>query len=185
MNGTEKRKNVFQEVVEELESRGWSVADHVRALATDEETSGLDELFDRKKSLWDKITLPFWRFCYFLRDGLFNANLYKRKWTKLRHGYDPADSWGIDYSMAKWAVPRLKHLRNNLHGCPADFVSQARPTEEEIEKAMDTWEGILDKIIWAFEFYIDENSDYAGTKEWDRWKDGMNLFVEYYRNLWD
>lgn len=127
----------------------------------------------------------------------------KSKYQLLRYGFEFKECWNFDYSLAKWTVPRLKHLRKNLNGHP-------------IELTLEQWEEILDKIIFSFEYILNEDKyhDECYPKDFvygfDRgedgsliWKDkrkpdytilekyeeqyneGMKLFAQFFRNLWD
>jgi hypothetical protein len=58
-------------------------------------------------------------------------------------------------------------------------------TDAEMQQAEDRWNEVLDEIIWAFEFYVDDDRTYAGDKEWKRWEKGMQLFVKHFQSLWD
>ena len=94
---------------------------------------------------------------------------------KLRHGFSPAETWSLDYTISSFIIPRLKYFANNLWGYPADL------TEEE-------WDVILGKMILAFETHkATQETDccLADENEAKIVKDGMDLFVKYYMNLWD
>lgn len=127
----------------------------------------------------------------------------KSKYQLLRYGFEFRDCYSLDYSLAKWMVPRLKHLKKNLNGHP-------------MELTLEQWEEILDKIIFSFEYvlnedkYIDEcfpkdfNYDFDSDKDgYLIWKDnrkpnfsildkyeeqydnGIKLFSQYFRSMWD
>lgn len=112
---------------------------------------------------WEKLYLvPKWKFeefSYWLR------KLYQKTTTGFAH----EESWNFNYHLCAWALPRLKHLRANLHGHPSILVDdvecsdmshqqyfafmqdiQAKPTAHE------KWEQILDRIIWALENFDKE-----------------------------
>ena len=70
----------------------------------------------------------------------------RKKWLKKKGLYiNPRDAWNLDIDFAEFAIPRLKMLRENYMGYPG---------KEEIDTP-EKWEAILDKIILAFELYID------------------------------
>ena len=101
--------------------------------------------------------------------------LWHRTW-KLRHspkhaywhltkGFCYCETWSLDYSIAKYALPRLIHLRENTHGVPQTmYPSMERletntSTKEDEFIAKKNWEEVLNKIIWSLEF-LTENRDY-------------------------
>ena len=102
---------------------------------------------------------------------------YRIKWWWQRRirGWDDRDCWSLDVTIAKFIVPRLKHLRDNKMGYPCDLSS-------EIE-----WNLILDQMIEAFElaqedsYFCPENYQ----QQQDKLDKGLQLFAKYYQNLWD
>ena len=95
----------------------------------------------------------------------------RRKAFQVRHGFDYADTWSLDYSLSKWILPRLKHLKAVHVGYPGAL------TPEE-------WDAILGKMVDAFEVIVED--DYLGDKEKQKTIDeGLDLFREYFQHLWD
>jgi hypothetical protein len=97
-------------------------------------------------------------------------------YQRLTRGWDDSDTWSLDVTIAKFALPRLKRLKEIQHGHPSDFTEQ-------------DWDKALDEMIWAMEYI---------TKQWDldlsmeQWQDnekrcsaGCILFGMYFRALWD
>ena len=139
-----------------------------------------------------------------LKRRFYDVRLFiKSKYQLLRYGYEFRDCWSLDYSLARWILPRLKHLRKNLNGHP-------------MELTFEQWEEILDKIIFSFEYvlnndkYYDEcyPKDFVHGFDMDKngyliWKDsrrpdfsvldkyekrydeGILLFSKFFRSLWD
>jgi len=103
----------------------------------------------------------------------------------ITRGYSDKQCWSLDWTFAKFAIPRLKTLKTMTHGHPIDF------------KSIEEWHKAIDKMIWSFEFvltdYGSEDFDFEDYKGWkkmndariEKYKEGMNLFTEYYWNLWD
>lgn len=88
-----------------------------------------------------------------------------------KHGFDPSETWNLDYTFARFILPRLKYFRNNLHGYPSDL-------------SMKKWEKILDKIILSFEIIVNDDL-LSDTKNIKKVQKGLRLFAKYYLNLWD
>lgn len=88
---------------------------------------------------------------------------------RVKHGFWYSDCWALDTTIAKFALPRLRHLRTVTHGHPCDVT-------------WDEWHAILHEIEWFLEWHIDGDAlkfdkarhEYAGQ-----------LFGKYFGNLWD
>jgi len=121
--------------------------------------------FDDRKPSWLKLWFrlkPCWWFCdikYWLRKK-------RQKWTT---GFPHEESWDFKSALANWALPRLKHMKDNLHGYPSCLIPEEKWEEisagKEIvdegrnireEHGMKEWNKILDKIIWSFENHENE-----------------------------
>ena len=86
------------------------------------------------------------------------------------------------YPIAEFIYPRLKYFRENKMGYPIELNS------------MEEWNDILDKMLYAFDFALNEDSDRFSPTEFDleeyqsisdRIVEGFKLFGEYFFNLWD
>lgn len=130
----------------------------------------------------------------------------RRVYQRMTRGYTDEEVWNFDYYHSKWVLPRLKQLKENIHGHPTDLENQ------------EEWMEILDKIIWAFEnindppgpVYSDDYDHGYEMKELDKGgllfspmnkdgvvdytpveehrkkvEEGLFLFASRYSNLWD
>lgn len=115
-------------------------------------------------------------FRYFKNGDMFLAKReLKYLYQKFTRGWDDSDLWSLDYTISKFALPRLIEFRKNQCGIPYGL------TEEE-------WLEILDKIIFAMDLNIKELGDYwhCISKEEEKLIDeGFELFGKYYRSLWN
>lgn len=161
----------------------------------------LEECFD-KGTFWDKVFdfIPFSlghkirRFYYSCRWNV------KCTYQKIRYGVSDDDVFSLYHNISKFIVPRLKYFKESgKKGIPAEFVPEDYHllSEEEMiaadEKAIKEWNAILDEIIFAFEYNIDDEK-YAPfpdilMKKWEKhdfnrertveeqqaWKDYMAL----------
>ena len=78
-----------------------------------------------------------------------------------------SELWGLDYTLAKYILPRLIKFKENVEGHPSNI----------------TWEEylvVLDKMIWSFNYVV---KDVKGQED-DRCQEGLHLFAEYFRSLW-
>lgn len=116
-----------------------------------------------KLKWWEKMYLyPRWQFndfCYWLR----------KRGQSLRDGFPSEESFDFYSACAKWSLPRIKQLRDNLSGHPCflseeadnldatnqyyfDFIKDVTVNKDGFEK----WKEILDKIIWSMENFDKE-----------------------------
>ena len=136
---------------------------------------------------------------------------FKVKWFyKDKIVIEPWDTWSLDSTLAKIALPMLKQLRANKSGAPNDMPEFAQTSQssqrcfefyEEGDTAAWTagharWLGILDQMVWSFEqllddtwedqFFENKKFDSKGYHEYaNRIQTGLELFGKHYRSLWD
>jgi hypothetical protein len=155
----------------------------------------VDKMFgDFKPASWYELWFylkPYWRF----RDVKY---WFKKQYQKLTIGFPREEARNLRHASAKWMVPRLKQLKKEANGFPAELID------------------ILDQIIWSFENqdnppepikpenwdsrcnmikYDDGSVEYKhlDKREWDfsplkehdeKVKEGLKLFAEHYFDLW-
>lgn len=117
----------------------------------------------------------YYRFVRFI-EKFYWINI-KRKakffYQRRTRGWDDSDTWSLDYTIAKFVLPRLKRFKELNDGFPPDF------TEE-------TWDIALDDIIFAMECAINNSGSIYNLNptEMKRWRRGNKLFGKYFNNLW-
>lgn len=98
-----------------------------------------------------------------------------------KYGFYEEETWNLDYTIARFVLPRLAYLRENSHGYPSSLIYQ-------------DWLDALDKMILAFEHsYKEKGCDiltFLKTEEeyikWEKEKEeGFSLFAKYFSSLWD
>lgn len=103
---------------------------------------------------------------------------------------DEYDTWNLDITLAIVILPSLKKFREDVQSYPT-FKN-----EEDIEDGFAHWLSIIDKMIFSFEHVIDSEweNDYFKEGRMDkegyeqmenRIQEGLKLFGEYYRALWN
>ena len=97
-----------------------------------------------------------------------------------RNGFYKHETWNLENTIARFILPRLVYLRDTGH-------SYANETSSEEE-----WFVILSKMIESFEFYSDGEDTYllnhSATEYCDYLtyvQEGLELFAEYFGDLWD
>jgi hypothetical protein len=92
------------------------------------------------------------------------SGTFRRIWDNVRRGWNSSDYWGLDSTVCKFILPRLKEYRENLHGCPGGLTLSENCTteqviEEDFDAGMNEWKKILDKMIFSFECVLNDNED--------------------------
>ena len=138
---------------------------------------------------------------------------FRKKKQILTTGFPHEQSIEFSSKLAKWALPRLKHLRDNTQGYPSHLIEGENP---DYDNGIKKWRDILDKIIWSFENldnepmptppadydhrckvikYDDGSTEYDSLdkRSWDwtavnhhreKVQEGLDLFSKYYLELW-
>lgn len=90
-------------------------------------------------------------------------------------GFDDTETWALDFTIAQFVLPRLKHLRDHRCGYPGCTTSEE-------------WDKILGEMIAAFELLAEENLSWDTVAEMKRQNRvisrGLRRFASWYRALW-
>lgn len=104
------------------------------------------------------------------------------------NGFHYEETWSLDNTLACFILPRLIHYRNINSGIPCTLlkydVNGRAINEKEAEKE---WYSILNKMIEAFYLIVIDMVDlsfFVENRE-EKINEGLILFAEYYRSLWD
>lgn len=110
---------------------------------------------------------------YSLHKSMPKKDKRKRLWKKQRkkRGFDNTELWNLYHTIAKFVHPRLKAFSKNPMGHPG-YISY------------DEWKRILKKMVVAFKEILDEDKEDSNTN-YDAIEEGLQLFSQYYRHLWD
>lgn len=134
---------------------------------------------------------------------------FKQRWTR---GFDDSELWSLDWTIAKFVLPRLKAFREmGKAGCPAEFLF-GDGTDAEIEAGQAHFMALVDKMIYAFECKVHDDTGLpeflyeaadAGPygegytiANFEEYKaalatrqvlidEGLMLFAKYMHHLWD
>jgi hypothetical protein len=110
--------------------------------------------------------------CFSLTDqGDNREDIFSKQ--RRERGFDNSELWSLDATIAKFIYPRIKQFRKTTVGYPGGFES------------MEEWDAILAKIERAF-FLVSQEENYSILcgKIADEIEEGLNLFSEYFLNLW-
>jgi len=157
---------------------------------------------------WIENTLLFLsRWKYKLTEGLFfNIKYFLQRHTR---GFDDLDKWNAAWYISRKAIPVLTAMRNSFKGTSirwhredrfgniielsSDEVYPSDGLEAPICLTENEWSDVLDDIIFAFKFVLDEDEETTYTnfsqevyeEKRKRHKRGLKLFSIYFMNLWD
>lgn len=98
----------------------------------------------------------------------------KKAYQRVVYGYDESFWWDFHSHHTDLMLGNLKKLKEKSHGYPAKF-------ENEQE-----WQVLLQQMIDGFEAAkrMDGEFEYKSEDE-EIFKKGMQVFTDYYFNLWD
>jgi hypothetical protein len=152
----------------------------------------------------ENICLFISRWKYKLTEGLY----FKLKYFLQRHtrGFDDLDKWNAAWYIARKTIPVLTAMKNEFKSTSIKWHREDRFNEIiELDRneifydknehpaafTEDEWRTILDDIIYAFQFILDndaidkEFNEEEYNKNYKRYKRGIKLFSIYFMNLWD
>lgn len=117
--------------------------------------------------------LPIWR----IEKPLYLKKGDKRFLIHLKQlknvGFSDSETWGLDFTIAAFILPRLKRLREINNGFPGELTEKS-------------WNEILDKIILAFELRVDEDKffDDIDDVSVSKIQEGLDLFAKWFLHFW-
>lgn len=114
-----------------------------------------------------------------------------------RRGYSDRDAWNLDSYLAKWMPQAIRSLKNG-HGFPVNAYTdlfgdtdlQAEWPAERCDAAHKHWQSVLEQIAMGLEsarkiqeFDLSDPLDQKFHEA--RVDNSLNLFKQYFFNLWD
>ena len=131
----------------------------------------------------------------------------RRAYQLCTRGWSDRDLWSLDYTIAKFALPRLIELKKQMHGVPNSMFptlpeGEYEYSKEQTEQSITEWNETLEEIIFAMDFVANcREYDYHPKKDWPerptkedyaellavekRVQEGFILFGTHFRSLWD
>lgn len=138
-----------------------------------------------KWTLWDRITMPFYRIRNFFRDKWWE---FRKRCQRFKRGFAWSDVWNMDDWFISTAKPMLENLLKKHHGHPYNIENEE-------------WEAILQEMISCLELMDEDKSrahlgiaedDYSHVsckKAFELMEEKKNrffeLFSKWFFNLWD
>jgi hypothetical protein len=85
----------------------------------------------------------------------------KRIRQNITRGWNDSDCWNLQTTTSNFIIPRLKRLKEIVHGYPSMLIDNE---EDNYDDGMKKWKEILDKIIYAFEV-VSKDYDHISIKD--------------------
>lgn len=177
----------------------------------------MDEVWEsfehRKTTTFENhyLNVYYWfcrNFDFIWKPCIFRGYLTRAYQIVTRPGHwSDRDIWSLDYTVAKFSLPRLIRLKEVMHGVPNSMFEplpegEYNYNEEQMAVAIKKWNEVLDEIIFAMDYIANcREHDYYPKKTWpekttkedyvelhaveERVQKGLILFGTYFRNLWD
>jgi hypothetical protein len=92
------------------------------------------------------------------------------KQQRLERGFDDSELWNLEFTIAKFILPRLIAFRQDLISHPCGMTSKE-------------WEAVLDTMIYSFDAIVKDDKELHDNFE--KVKVGLDNFINYYFDLWD
>ena len=125
----------------------------------------------------------------------------RKKYAKKKGTYvSNKEIWNLDYTIAKWILPRLKLYKKNIDGFPPIDRKLYAETKEYKNITFEDWQNILDEIILGFEqilidpidIAVDKDLEFTNSKIYEsicnerqeKIERGLDLFKYYIQDLW-
>lgn len=115
---------------------------------------------------------------------------FQRLVYRFKHGFDCRDLWGMDYALAKWALPRLRQFLKENNGYPCIegdyYCDTPEAWNKTISKMIDAFQGIVDESDNWEEWYK-RIGDYTSDEmrvHFEQRSEGLILFGRYLQHLW-
>lgn len=100
-----------------------------------------------------------------------------RRCKKKKQQIKAQELWGLDVHLAKLILPKLKAFRE-MHRI-------SYPCNLKNNGGFEEWNNILDKMIFAFQYVVEEDKCKVYLSDYDKYEEGIKLFAEYFMDLWD
>ena len=113
-----------------------------------------------------KLNIPNINFSISVDDANRQKDFEKQR---IERGFDDSETWNLYSTISKFIIPRLKQFKQ---------ISLTHPPELTNEE----WQEVLNKMIKSFE--IASDSDFMSEEDSDTFREGFNLFNEYFFALW-
>lgn len=109
------------------------------------------------------------KFFFWDKDAKLNDKRQKIwKEQRSKYGFDEREFWSLKTTFAAFVYPRLKMFSEGFHSFPLGL-------------SPEKWKEILDKMLYSFGAILKDES----TEDYSKVEEGLDLFRQYFFDLWD
>lgn len=90
---------------------------------------------------------------------------------RIERGFDDSETWSLDNTISNFIIPRLRRFNEIKPNYPPDL-------------SMSEWTDKINKMIEAFELNIKDTNSFISEDEQEKITEGLDLFRQYFFNLW-
>jgi hypothetical protein len=101
---------------------------------------------------------------------LFDKRHFLWWWQRRTRGFDDRDTWSLDYTIAKFAAPRLRLFAQKTFSFPVGMT-------------IEEWQAKIEGMAAALQWLVD-NDGCTISDGFDEHKQGFEDFGEYFLHLW-
>lgn len=108
-------------------------------------------------------------------------------WQRRTRGWDDRDLWSLDYTLAKWILPRLIEFQKVSIGIPImnDIDFNLDGTVKDYKVSEQKWYTAQGKMIKAFQHMVkDGEGKILSPEDYREIDEGLDAFRRYLTNLW-
>lgn len=96
---------------------------------------------------------------------------FKLWWQRRTRGWDDRETWNLDVTLARHALPRLRRFAELTNGHPPDL-------------SWEEWADVLRAMVRGFELVAAADGGPLDPGADREVREGLALFAEYYPHLW-
>ena len=126
-------------------------------------------------------------------DDYYNSAAFDKRNKNDERGFCEYEFFSLDHSLALYIYPRLCEFKEKYakYGTPSCFCFNPDGTERKGDESHEEWMKVLDKMILGFKYILRE-PDCPKGKDYSEYlhetndiiTEGLNLFAEYFCDLW-
>ncbi len=105
-------------------------------------------------------------------------------WQRLTRGFDDSMFWNLEHALAQLIVAGVQAMRKAANGYPAQLAEPDDLYPDAQGGGPEAWDAILAQIEEGFQLYLDDKH-YDNPENEQKFKNALELLVEWFPNLWD
>jgi hypothetical protein len=136
-----------------------------------------------KPLLWVAVALWVGGNYWYYQHSLGRAwDCVRATWQRWTRGYAYVEAWNLNDYIAKYSLPRLKHLRD--HGVAVHFADNAEESRQIMDDIIYALDLMVRDSFGSYEDVTEEEREEMYTED-SRYQRGLKLFGEHWLRMWD